>query len=142
MNKDYLIQKLSQIQDVIAECLIDLGEEREEVISGADNGLKENNVTDVVKVDFSKPVRPFVREYTKGKSGPKKFTILVAYFTKGNVSLSVSLNEIETQWSKMKSLLGGDFNRFYSAQAKDRDWVDSPKQGLYILRPNWKDALN
>ena len=58
------------------------------------------------------------------------------------MSQSVSLNEIEKQWKKMKSLLGGDFNRFYSSQAKDKDWVDSPKQGLYVLRPNWREVLN
>lgn len=139
MDKDNLIQKLNQAQIIIAECLTDLG--GKEVVRPIKGDPKVGEDSEA-EVDFSKPFRPFVKKYAKGKSGPKKFVLLVAYLTKGDVSQSISLNDVETQWKKMKSLLGSDFNRFYSSQAKDRDWVDSPKQGFYILRPNWKDVLN
>lgn len=139
MGKDKLIQKLNQAHIIIAECLADL-EEKEVVKSiKGDPKAREDSGTEV---DFSKPFRPFVKKYTKGKSGPKKFVLLVAYLTKGNMLQSTSLNDVETQWKKMKSLLGSDFNRFYSSQAKNQDWVDSPRQGFYVLRPNWKNVLN
>lgn len=140
MNKTELLQKLKQSQGLIRECLEILGENGEEVLGEL---TKEGVRGDLsVVIDFKKPIRPFIKEYTNDKSGPKKFTLLVAYLIKGDMSQSVLLSEVEKQWNKMKSLLGGDFNRFYSSQAKDKDWVDSPKQGLYILRPKWKDVLN
>lgn len=139
MDKDKLIQKLNQAQIVIAECLADLGGKVVVKPIKDDQKAEEDSETEV---DFSKPFRPFVKKYAKGKSGPKKFVLLVAYLTNGDMSKSISLNDVETHWKKMKSLLGGDFNRFYSSQAKDRDWVDSPKQGFYVMRPNWKNVLN
>lgn len=142
MEKNELLQKLNQACDLIIECLEGLGKngERASIKAVRSGGKKRGDL--LVGVDFEKPIRPFVKEYVKDKSGPKKFTLLVAYLTKGDVSQSVLLSEVKKQWNKMKSLLGGDFNRFYSSQARDKDWVYSPKQGLYTLRPKWKDALN
>lgn len=142
MEKNELLQKLNQARDIIIECLEVLGKngERASIKTVRTEGRKKGDL--LAEVDFEKPIRPYVREYTKDKSGPKKFTLLVAYLTKGDVSQSVLLSEVKKQWNKMKRLLGGDFNRFYSSQARDKDWVYSPKQGLYTLRPKWKDALN
>ena len=41
-----------------------------------------------------------------------------------------------------KGLLGMKFNRFYSAAAKNSDWVNTQKNGLYHLRPSWKDIFH
>ncbi len=56
----------------------------------------------------------------------------------------VSLEEVERQWSRMtaKGLLGIKFNRFYSAKAKDNDWVNTEKNGLYHLRPSWQSIFD
>jgi len=142
MEKNELLQKLNQAHDLIIECLEGLGKNggRESIKTVRTEGKKKGDL--LAEVDFEKPIRPYIGEYTKDKSGPKKFTLLVAYLTKGDVSQSVLLSEVKKQWNRMKSLLGGNFNRFYSSQAKDKDWVYSPKQGLYTLRPKWKDALN
>ena len=95
------------------------------------------------KIDFSIPIRPFVKQYATGMSGPKKFTLVLAHLAEGNVKKKVSLEEIENQWSKItaKGLLGIKFNRFYTAQAKDNDWVNTEKTGLYYLRPSWQDIF-
>jgi len=29
----------------------------------------------------------------------------------------------------------------YSIRAKDNGWVDTKKQGVYVLTPSWKDAI-
>lgn len=41
----------------------------------------------------------------------------------------------------MKSLAGMRFNRKYPTVAKDNDWVESKRQGVYCLRPSWKEIF-
>jgi hypothetical protein len=95
------------------------------------------------EIDFDIPLRPFVKKYTKGMSGPKKFTLLVAWFVKGDLKKEAALSEIRKNWNKMssKTLLNMKFNLFYTNQAKENDWVDSKRKGFYNLRPNWKGIL-
>lgn len=95
-------------------------------------------------IDFSTPIRPFVKKHAVGMSGPKKFTLVLAHLAGGDVGKKVSLEEIERQWSRMtaKGLLGIKFNRFYSANAKDNDWVNTEKSGLYHLRPSWQSIFD
>jgi hypothetical protein len=94
-------------------------------------------------IDFSMPMRPFVKKYGKGMNGAKKFTLLVAFLTKGDSSVKVTLAEVEKSWNKMtaKSLMGVKFNRLYPSQAKDNDWTHAEKTGSYNLRPSWKDIF-
>ena|SRR5260370_37185515 len=94
-------------------------------------------------LDFSVPMRAFVKKYGAGLSGAKKFTLLVAYLTKGDNSKRVSLAEVEKHWNKMtaKALLGMKFNRLYSSQARDNDWATTEKTGSYHLRPSWKEIF-
>lgn len=95
-------------------------------------------------VDFSSNIRAFVKQYAGGMSGPQKFALLLAYLTKGDSSKRISLEEIQRHWNKMtaKGLLGGKFNRFYSATARERDWVSTEKSGLYYLRPSWREIFH
>lgn len=95
-------------------------------------------------IDFSMPIRPFVKKYSKEMSGPKKFTLLLAFLSKGEVSKQIELKEIKKCWNKMtsKSLLGMKFNLFYSGNAKENDWVNTEKSGSYHLRPSWKEIFN
>ena len=82
-----------------------------------------------------------MKSYSKGLSGPKKFVLLLSCLAKGDLRKKVPLREIEGRWNRMTSLLEMNFNRFFPAQAKDNDWVESKKKGLYNLRPIWRDIL-
>ena len=94
------------------------------------------------KIDYSLNERAFVSRYVADKSGPKKFTLMLAYFTKGGVNKNIQFSEIKKHWGKMtaKNLLG-KFNRFYSNEAKTRGWIDSKEYGSYCLTNEWKDIL-
>jgi hypothetical protein len=94
-------------------------------------------------IDFSTPMRAFVKKHSNGMNGPKKFALLVAYLTKGEVSKQVSLVEVVKQWNKMtgKGLLGMKFNPVYTVRARESDWVHAEKAGMYKIRPAWKEIF-
>ncbi len=89
-------------------------------------------------------IRAFVKKYAKNMSGGKKFTLLVAYLTKGDASKRVALAAIEKHWNKMtaKGLLGMKFNRLYTSRARENDWASTEKTGSYHLRPAWKEIFD
>lgn len=93
-------------------------------------------------MDFSINERTFVKRYTADKSGPKKFTLLLAYLAKGEVDKNIELSEIKKHWGKMtgKTLLG-KFNMFYPNDAKTRGWIDSKQYGSYNLTSEWKSVI-
>ena len=97
----------------------------------------------VIDIDFGKPLRPFVKQYAKGLSGPKKFVLLLSRLAGGDVKKEVGIEEVKKHWNKMKakSLLGLDFNTFYPTRAGENDWVETKKKGIYNLRPSWKDIF-
>jgi hypothetical protein len=74
--------------------------------------------------------------------GSQKFTLLVAYMSKGDTHKPVPLADIEKQWNKMKTLVDGKFNRAHTIRAKEHEWVDSPKTGMYVLLPGWKGIFS
>jgi hypothetical protein len=90
---------------------------------------------------FSLPVRPFMKRYGAGTSGPRRFAILVARIAKGNLTTQVKSADVEKKWNKMKPIMGGTYNGAYPTRAKDSGWVDSPKAGSYVLLSEWKEAL-
>ncbi|MGC2224571.1 MAG: hypothetical protein WA624_20565 [Methylocella sp.] len=94
-------------------------------------------------VDFTSNFRAFVKRYAGGMSGARKFVLLIAYLTRGDTGKRVSLEEIQRHWNRMtaKGLLGGKFNRFFTAAAKEHDWVTTEKSGLYYLRPTWREIF-
>ena len=73
--------------------------------------------------------------------GPQKFTLLLAHITKGDTKKEVALATIQKQWNKMKGTLG-DWNTAAATRAKDQEWVDSPKNGTYVLLSGWKGIFN
>jgi len=93
-------------------------------------------------IDFSLNERTFVKRYVVGKSGPKRFTLLLAYLSRDEVNKNIELSEIKKHWNKMsaKTLLG-KFNMFYPNDAKTRGWVDSKEYGSYNLTNEWKNTL-
>jgi len=139
-----LIQSLERIQELL-EASISLARAGGLKASAASKGAHQSKAKKARNdIDLSKPIRPFVKQYGIGMSGPKKFTLVLAYLAGGDPSKNVSLEEIKKHWNKMtaKGLLGMKFNRFYSANAKDNDWVNTEKTGLYHLRPSWKKIFD
>jgi hypothetical protein len=117
-------------------------ERLEKVVFGKSGfGLKKGSgITTSVEINFSLNERAFVKRYTAGKSGPKKFTLLLAYLAKGKVGENISLSDIKKHWNKMKSILG-EFNMFYPNDAKTRGWVDVDGHGIYKLTEEWEQVL-
>jgi len=121
-------------------------EKLEKAVFGSDTEKNINTVTPKktlgLDVDFSLNERAFVKRYVVDKSGPKRFTLLLAYLSKGLVSKNIELSEIKKHWNKMtaKTLLG-KFNMFYPNDAKTRGWIDSREYGNYNLTNEWKNVL-
>ena len=57
--------------------------------------------------------------------GNNAFTLLVARLVEGDESKTIPLSEVEDTWNKMtdRILLGMKFNRLYTSEAKNNDWV-------------------
>lgn len=131
MNKNDLSSIITRIERLEAE-----------VFGRKQKVKKKQNQTIKVELDFSLNIRAFVKNFAANKSGSKKFTLLLAYLTKGELEKSVKLVDIKREWNKMKAknLLDGSFNNFYTNDAKMRGWVDSKKYGTYCLSTNWQEA--
>lgn len=144
MNEDSLKQIFKKLED---------HETRIRALEGAKVKVQEARApvkifskqnTTISNPDFSIPIRAFVKKYARSMSGPQKFVLLLAYFSKGERNKNILLFDIEMKWNHMtsKSLLSMKFNRFYPAQAKENDWVESKKQGEYNLRPAWQEIFS
>ncbi len=92
-------------------------------------------------LDFSTPLRPFMKAHASTLSGAKKLTLLVAYLAKGQVDLPVSRIEVEDRWSKMQALMGGPYNGAYDTRARDQNWISSPQRGSFSLQSGWEAIL-
>lgn len=109
-----------------------------------DNNEKKKTLSKISthNINFSINERTFVKRYAIDKSGPKKFTLLLAYLVNGEVDKNFELSDIKNRWNKMsaKNMLG-KFNMFYSNDAKNRGWVNSKEHGKYNLTSEWKNVL-
>lgn len=125
--------------------VIDRIEKLEKAIFGDKKITKEERKSKVIAspdINFSINERAFIKRYATNKSGPKKFTLLLAYLTKGELEKSIELNEIKKNWNKMKAkTLLGKFNMFYPNEAKTKGWIDSRKYGTYCLANEWENVL-
>lgn len=120
-------------------------ERLEEAVFGKEEVKKKEKdkvTTKSSDVDFSFNERAFVKRYATDKSGPKKFTLLLAYLVKGEIDKNIELSEIKKHWNKMsaKTLLG-KFNMFYPNEAKTQGWIDSKEYGKYCLTGEWEKVL-
>ena len=133
MNDDKLISRIEKIEKDIA----DLKK------TASDGKLPKPAIKKNLnqELDFSLNIRAFIKRYAAGKSGPKRFVLLLAYLAKGEVGTDVELEKIRNEWSKMsaKNLLG-KFNRFYPNEAKTQGWADSKAHGTYCLTSAWKEV--
>ena len=130
-----LQRNLEQIKSLVEECLLNLVEvpHKKNISIKASRQPKEDHSSNL---DFTMSGRAFIKRYARGMSGPKKFTLLLAYLAKGDTSKSIKFDVIKKHWKK--GVFGGQINSFYSTQAKDKDWIDSKKKEEYSLRPSWK----
>lgn len=143
MDRNKVISNLRQIKTLADECLASLGEARESKRARTKLASAPAQSPKAANIDFDKPLRPFIKQYAKGMSGAKKFTLILSWLAKGELKKEVQHSEIEKKWNRMtaKSLLGQKYNRFFPAEAKDNDWVELKKKGIYCLRPSWKEIF-
>lgn len=137
---DKVAARLSQAQALISEAMALLGSDAP---ASAAKPTKTIAKEAAGAPDFTMPVRPFVKRHVANMNGARKFALLVAHLAQGNESKTIQLSNVEGLWNKMtdKSLLGMKFNRLYSSEAKNNDWVHSPAKGIYHLRPAWKEIF-
>ncbi len=93
------------------------------------------------RLNFKLPARAFFKKYARELTGPEKFALMLAYFSKGSFSNPIEMKCIEDHWNKMKPLMGGRFNRFYSSTARENGWADNPKKGQYVLLDGWDEIF-
>ena len=131
MTKQDIKQIIARIEKLEKAVFVPAGKKK---IRGAGKKVED--------LDFTLNERTFAKRYVAGKSGPKKFTLLLAYLVKGEVGKSIKLNIIKKCWNRMKAKnLLGQFNMFYSNEAKVRGWVDPGEYGMYCLAKEWRNAL-
>lgn len=107
---------------------------------GANRAPRRASQPSTPSVDLTLPLRPFLKKYSRGRSGPSKFTLLLAHLAKGGVNVGIDYTDLVRAWNRATAHLG-QFNPAHTTRAKDKGWVDSPKQGQYVLRPSWKQAF-
>jgi len=116
-------------------------------IQGSDRRIKTDRPKVKVglgqELDFSASLPHFIRMHGKGMSGPKKFTLLLAYLAKGALDEGASVNDKELKriWNKMTRIMGISYNRSYASRARDYGWADSPKHGQHKLSKGWVGIL-
>jgi len=122
--------------------IIERIEKLEKVVFSKEAEKKAVSKTAIYDINFSVNERAFVRRYAIDKSGPKKFTLLLAYLVEGKVDKNIKLSDIKSHWDKMsaKNMLG-QFNMFYPNDAKNRGWINSKEYGKYNLTNEWKNIL-
>lgn len=92
-------------------------------------------------LQFTLPIRPFMKKFGAGMSGPRRLVLMVAHLAQGKVGASVEINKVQKLWGKMSALMGGRYNPAYASRARDDGWVDSPKFGTVTLLSGWKAVL-
>lgn len=144
MNKLEFEKNLNLIIKLAEECLSDIGfveaETALEAGKGMDAEIKNTSLT--TELDFSMNPRAFFKKYSKGMSGPKIFTLMVAYLAKQKGKDAILLSDVQNEWSKLKTILKSKFANSYALRAKESDWIQSPQNSTYSLRPDWQKILN
>ena len=139
MDKDNLIATLKQIKALAENALKTIDGKSTARAKVRRSGVTRAQTSAVV-LSFSLNPGAFMKKYAIGLGGPRKFTLLLARLSQGKVGKEISVEQITSTWNKMKSVLGGPFNGAYATRAKHEGWIDSPKQGVYMLSQTWKEV--
>ncbi|MDP2947459.1 MAG: hypothetical protein Q8N88_05075 [Nanoarchaeota archaeon] len=137
MNREKFIQSLEQIKTLTEECLLEISDK----VKLKTTRERGHQTSFSGKVDFDMSERAFIKKYSKGMSGHKKFVLILTYLVKGKIGEEKLVGEIKKHWNKMTTLLGGEFNAYYSTTAKDNNWVDSKNYGFWFLTKHWKEIF-
>lgn len=144
LDNGNIIAQLEQARSIIDTVISSLSagtrvDKKKKVISSpaANSKLSQS------EIDLEMPLRAFAKKYSSGLSGGQKFALLLAHMTKGNEQKIVPLSKIEKSWNTItaKGLFGMKFNRFYTSNARENDWVVGDGGG-YRLRPNWRKIFD
>jgi hypothetical protein len=139
-----LLAKLQQARSLVDECIGEIqGQPRHKSARTLAHASRRKSAPAPRDLDFEAHERAFIKAHARTLSGPKKFVLLLAYMTKGQAGKEIQLKDVEKHWNKMtsKSLMDGKFNSFYPNKAKESGWVNTTKQGVYVLRPSWTQVL-
>lgn len=145
MSPKEISSRLLEARAIIDECVVALADGKASRNgSSARVKLIKSETARPAKLDFGLNERNFIKIHARGLSGPKKFTLLLAYVAKGKVGVEVELGVLRTAWNKMtsKNLMGYAFNLKYPNEAKTQGWIDSKKAGVYHLRPSWMNIFD
>lgn len=133
-----LRKSLLLIRNLADECLDGLGETSKSV---SDKGRRRrSSKNSILDPDFEMPMRAFFKKYGQGLSLPKRFALVVAFLTEGDIEKEATYENIKKTWQKVSAHLES-FNSAYSTRSCDADFVEARKHGSYGLRPKWRDAL-
>ena len=143
LGNQELLAKLQQARTLLDECVAGLGGQPLRRPKKKPPLSRSHKPHTVPSLDFDVHERAFVKTHGRTLNGPKRFVLLLAYLTKGQVGKEIQLKEVEKHWNKMTapSLLAGEFNRFYTNGAKEKGWVNTKKTGAYFLRASWQDIF-
>lgn len=85
-----LIQRVVQARDLLDKALA-LAKKGAPKRAGSKTAPATKATIVHAAIDFSMPIRAFVKKYGTDMNGAKKFTLLVAYLTKGDPAKNVAL---------------------------------------------------
>ena len=93
MNDNQLIARVEKVEKDIADL--------KKAVFGDSHSKPVKKGGSYQELDFSLNIRAFIKRYAGGKSGPKRFILLLAYLTKGEVGVDIGLDKIGSEWKKM-----------------------------------------
>lgn len=89
------------------------------------------------KINFKLNLKAFIKRYAVKMSGPKKFTLILAYLVEGKVGKEIDIKCIKEKWYKKLGTLNDSYTNF----AQSRGWVNSKSRGIYCLTNEWKNIF-
>jgi hypothetical protein len=140
MNTEKIRASLKQIESLVKECLEAIGDQGPARRVQTPRPIRADARARSNSLDLTLPFRAFVNEYAHDMSGREKFTLVLAHVLQGDLKAESTLETITRAWNRTKGSLG-NFNVAYTTRAKDKGWVDSPRTGVYVLRPSWTEIL-
>jgi hypothetical protein len=143
MNENEIRALFEQLKELAEHALSKLDQSSPSAGPGTSSkkGRQKSNIARSSAPSFQPNTLAFMKKYGKGRPGSEKFAVLLARLVKGSTSKEITRAELKDQWNKMKSVMGGPFNGAFANRAKANGWIDTPKHGVYVLDPSWKEIL-
>ena len=133
-----LLRLLQELRTLIDEAIGELQESPSSKSRPVPHRVMRQHVSHIA---FDLNALAFMNKYARGLSGAQKFTLLISWLSKGSSKAEISIQDAVKQWNRMRTVVGGEFNRVSANRAKAEGWVDSPKRGIYVLSESWQECL-